>query len=204
MRAGLLFFGNPRDRLTLALGNNRFRRRLIPNAVDTVVLVAVLLEVGTLICAFVFALRDFEFRSNPPIAARLETPDLQLARVNQRKGWRLHAADRGDVAPARTEHAFRNGARAVDANEPVALAARPRGIGQTGHFRTVPQILKTVANRLRRHRLQPETFDRMLIFREPAKIGENQLAFAPRVASVDELLEIFASDELFQDVEAIR
>ena len=159
-------------------------------------LVAISFEVGTLIAAFVFAPRDSEFRRNAPIIVRLEIPDLQLASVNHCERRSLHTADGGDVSPARTEHPFSNCPRAVDADEPVTLAARTRGIGQTGHFRTIAQILKALTNGLQRHRLQPEAFDRVLIFREPAKIRENQLALAASVTSIDELSDIFVSDEL--------
>ena len=138
-------------------------------------LVVIPFEIGTLIDAFVFALGDLEFRRDAPVAARLEIADLQLAGVDDGERRRLHAADGGDVAGTRTEHALRNGARAVDADEPVALAAGTRGIGQTSHFRTVAQMLEAIANRLRRHRLQPETLDRVLVLGEPAKIVENQV-----------------------------
>ncbi len=162
------------------------------------------LEIGALINAFVFALGDSEFRGHAPVAARFEIPDLQLARVNDRQCRRLDAADRSDVARARTEHAFRDRARAVDPDEPVALAAGTSGVRQPRHFRTVTQMLEAVTNGLRRHRLQPEAFDRVLVLGEPAKVVENQLAFAAGVASVDELLAMsLRAMSFFRYAEAI-
>ena len=200
LRAGFLFLGNGRDRLALARGDNRFRHRPVPYAVDSIVLVAISFELGTLIDALVFALRDSEFRSNTPVIVRLEIPDLQLATVNHCERRSLHTADRGHVSPTRTKHPFGDCPRAVDADEPVALAARTRGIGQTGHFRTIAQILKALTNGLRRHRLQPKTLHRVLVFRQLAKLVKNVFSLAPGVAGIDNLINILACYQLFETI----
>ena len=68
---------------------------------------------------------------------------------------------------ARAKHPLGDRARAIDPDEPIAFAPRARGIGETG-FISAPSrsFWKAVADRLRRHRLQPEPFHRMLVFRQ--------------------------------------
>ena len=85
-------------------------------------LVAAFLEFRPLIGPFVLSFGDFEFRRDPPIIARLEIADLELALVNDRERRCLHSADGRNITRTRTEHSFRNGARAVDPDQPIALA----------------------------------------------------------------------------------
>ena len=59
-------------------------------------------------------------------------------------------------------------------------------------------MIERIANGLRRHRLQPEPFHGVSVFRELTKIVEDQLAFPTGVASVDDLADVFARDQLFQ------
>lgn len=58
--------------MPLARRDDRFRRHLIPHAIDPIVLVVVLLEIFSLINAFVFTFGDTEFRRHAPVAARFE------------------------------------------------------------------------------------------------------------------------------------
>src|SRR5205085_1134833 len=121
-------FGDLRDRIPLAGRDHCFRRRFFPNPISAIVLVGAFLEIRPLIGPLVLAFSDFEFRRDPPVIARLEITDLELAFVNDRQRWRLHSTDGGDIARARTEHSFRDSARAVDPDEPIALAPRTGGI----------------------------------------------------------------------------
>ncbi len=160
--------------------------------------VLVLLEIWPLIDAFVDSLGDLELRGDAPEIARLEIANLELTIEDDCESRGLHAADGGDVAGARPEHALRQGAGAVDPDEPVALAPAARGIGETGHLRAVAQVPKGFADAFGRHRLHPGALHRELRFRELVKIAEDQLAFAPGVAGVDDGVDVFAVEQLFQ------
>jgi hypothetical protein len=94
LRAGLLFLRDIRERLTLTGSDHRFRHRLVPDAVDAVVLVIVgALEIRPLVNAFITSLRDFEGCRHAPVIARLEITNLELTRIDNRQGGGLHAAD---------------------------------------------------------------------------------------------------------------
>ena len=69
-----------------------------------------------------------------PVVARHVLADLLLALDHDRQRRRLHAADGGEeeAAVARVEGGHR--ARAVDADQPVGLAAAARGVGQAAHL----------------------------------------------------------------------
>ena len=198
LRAAFLFLGNRRHRLALAGGDDALGRVAFPEAIDPIVLVVVLFEIGALIDAFVIPFRDLEFPGDPPVVARVEIPDLEFTGVNHRQRRSLHASDRSDVAGARTEHAFRDRAGAVDPDQPIALAPGAGGVGQALHLGAVAQALKAFADRLRRHRLEPEALDRMLVLRQLAEVGENQFAFAAGVAGVDDFVDVFARDQLLE------
>ena len=90
----------------------------------------------------------------------------------------------------------RHRARAVDANQPVALAAARRRVRERDHFSIRAQLRKTVANRRRRHGLQPQTLNRFVALRVLNNVTENQFPFAPGVARIDERSDILALDQL--------
>ena len=203
LRAGLLLLGDARDRVPLARRQHCFRRGPVPDAIGAIVLVVALLEIRPLIGPFVLALRDPEFRNDAPITARLEIADLQLAFVNDRERRRLHAPDRGDVAGPRTEHALGDRPGAVDADEPIAFAPRTGRVRQAAHLRFIAQMSEGVADGLRRHRLQPEAFHRVLVLRQHAKVIEDQFALAAGVAGVDDLFDVLAGDQLLQRPENV-
>ena len=123
-----------------------------------------------------------------------------------RQRRRLHAADGGqeEAAVARVEGRHR--ARAVDADQPVGLAAAARGVGQALHLLVAAQLLEAVADGLRRHALQPQAADRLVdrlllaagVLHDQA---EDQLALAPGVAGVDELRHVLALDQLDDGVQ---
>ncbi len=54
----------------------------------------------------------------------------------------------------------------------------------------------------RRHRLQPQALDRLLGFGVLRDQAENQLAFAPGVAGVDQVGDVLALDQLVEDLQA--
>ena len=118
------------------------------------------------------------------------------------KRRRLHAADRRqeEAAVARVERGHR--ARAVDADQPVGLGAAARRVGERQHLLVAAQVLEAVADRGRRHALQPEPLDRVLGLRMLLDQPEDQLALAPGVAGVDQLGDVLALDQLHDRVEA--
>ncbi len=63
-------------------------------------------------------------------------------------------------------------------------------------------MIERVADRVRRHRLQPQTADRLFDAAEFDQIPENQLTLASGVASVDQKIDIGALHQLFEHVEA--
>ena len=72
------------------------------------------------------------------------------------------------------------------------------GLAQAMHFGLVAQMTEAITNGLRRHGLQPKALDRVFVIREPAKIIEDKLAFAPGVAGINEKIDVFPRDEFLQ------
>jgi hypothetical protein len=161
------------------------------------------LKLGPLVDALVAALGDLEGCGHPPVVARPEVADLEFAGVDQREGGRLHAADRGHVAGARAEHAFGERARAVDADQPVALAAAAGGVLQPEHLTAGPELGEGRADALDRHGLHPRALHRQFALGKLIQVGEDQLALASGVAGVDDLGEVGAVEEFLQRVEAL-
>ena len=61
---------------------------------------------------------------------------------------------------------------------------------------------EAVADRAGRHRLQPQALHRLLGLRVLRDQAENQLAFAPGVAGVDQAVDVFALEQLGQHLQA--
>ena len=101
----------------------------------------------------------------------------------------------------------RHGAGAVDADQPVGLGAAACRIGQALHLLFAAQLLKTFADGLGRHGLQPQTRNR-LAQRALGTTGvlldqaEDQLTFAARVTGVDQLGHVLALGLLDHGVQA--
>ena len=132
--------------------------------------------------------------------------DLFFALHHHGQRGRLHAAHGGQKKAAIAAVESRHGARAVDAHQPIGLATAAGGVGQALHLRVAAQVVKTVADGLRRHALQPQAlhgFGRVLavkrVLRDQAK---NQLALASRVAGVDERAHVLAARLLHHRVQA--
>ncbi|CAB4806593.1 unannotated protein [freshwater metagenome] len=140
-----------------------------------------------------------------PVVAADELADLLLALYHHRQRGRLHPPDGRQEKPAIARVEGGHGPGAVDTHQPIGLTATARGVGQGLHLRIAAQGAKTIANRLRRHALQPQAANRLaqrldapgVLFDQP----EDQFALAPRVAGVDELVHIFAFGQPHHGVE---
>ena len=131
-----------------------------------------------------------------PVVARHVLPDLLLALHHHGQRGRLHAAHGGQEEPAVARVEGRHGTRAVDAHQPVGLAAAARGVVQALHLGVGAQVVEAVADGLRRHALQPQALHRLAQRFAAAGVlldqAEDQLALAPRVAGVDERAHVLA------------
>ena len=65
------------------------------------------------------------------------------------------------------------------------------------------QLREAVADRRRRHRLQPQPLDRLGGLRVLRDVAEDELALAARVAGVDERVDVLALDELQQRLQPV-
>src|SRR3954447_1058206 len=139
--------------MALAGSHDSLRRRFVPNSFDPIVLVVALLEVGPLIGPFIRALGHLEARGYAPVRTWLKIPNLQFPRVDQREGWRLHPPDRRNIPRSRAEESFRDRARPIDPDQPIAFAARACGVGQALHLGAIAEVLEAISDSLRRHRL---------------------------------------------------
>ena len=133
---------------------------------------------------------------NFPVVAADEFSNLLFALHHHRQGGRLDTAHGGqkEAAIARVEGG--HGAGTVDADQPVGLRSAAGGIGQALHLGVAAQMVKAIANGLRRHGLQPQALHRLAQGFGPASVlldqSENQLPFASRVAGVDQCVHVFA------------
>ena len=132
-----------------------------------------------------------------PVVAALEGADFFFALHHHGQRGRLHTAHGGQEEAAIAAVESRHGAGAVDAHQPVGFGAAAGGIGQGAHLFVAAQLVKAIANGLRRHGLQPQA-PHGLVQRLARATGvllnqtEDELALAPRVAGVDELAHVFA------------
>ncbi len=188
--------------LALARQRDRIGGGFAPQALGTPLrIVLVFLEVGVQPAAFINAGRAHEFGAHFPVIARDETLDLLFALDHDRQGRRLHAAHGGQVEAALFRVEGGHGAGAVDADQPVRFRAATRGVGQRQHFVVAAQVREAVADRVRRHRLQPQALDRLLGFRILRNQAEDQFTFAARVACVNQGGDVLALDQLVQHLE---
>ena len=138
-----------------------------------------------------------------PILARGERADLVFALDQDGERRRLHAADGGQIKATFLGIERRHGARAVDADQPIRLRAALCRIGERQQLLVGTQGGKALTNRLRRHRLQPQPLDRLLVLRVLHDVAEDEFAFTPRVAGVDERRHIFTFHEPQQQVQPL-
>lgn len=138
-----------------------------------------------------------------PVVARDERTDAVFAFIDDGQRGRLHPADRRLEKAAVLAVEGGHGARAVDPHQPVGLGARARGGLQRLELFVVAQVGEGVADRLLRHRLQPQALDRLFHAGELDDVAEDQFAFAPGVAGVDDGVDILALGQPYQQLEAL-
>src|SRR5205823_7474203 len=97
-----------------------------------------------------------EARVDLPVIAWCECLDLLFALHEDRERRRLYAANRGEVEAALLGIEGSHGTRAVDAHQPVRFRAALRRVGQRQQLAVRAQLREPLADRLRRHRLQPQ------------------------------------------------
>ena len=199
LRRGLGFLADGAG-LALALGRDRACGGFLPQAFRAGVGVVVrlaefLVEPTTLVGAAGGAKR----RENLPEIARLEVanPLLTLDQDRQRRG--LHSSDRRELEAARLRVERGHRARAIDADEPIGLRAAHCGVGERPHRLVTAQCCEAFADRAGRHRLQPQTLDRLGRLRVLNDVAEDELALAAGIAGVDELDDVLALDQLEQE-----
>src|SRR5437763_10330537 len=106
------------------------------------------------------------------------------------------------MAPAAAAEPQSKCPRGVDPDEPVRLISAPGGAGQRFHLSVAAQSREPVADRLRHHRLQPETLDRLFRASVLHDIPKDQFAFPARVARVNDVGNVFVPDELAKNTDA--
>ena len=104
----------------------------------------------------------------------------------------MHAADRRQIKTTFLGIESRHGARAIDADQPVGLAATTCGIREGQHVGVISQMLEGIADCALGHRLQPKAFDGLLGFRILNNQPEDQFAFTSRVTGIDHGADILA------------
>ena len=138
-----------------------------------------------------------------PVASRGEGADFLLAlhQDGERRG--LHAADGSEVKAPLLGIEGGHRPRAVDAHQPIGLGAALGGIGEWQEFLVCAQAVEAVADRLRRHRLQPQALDRLFDARVLDDVAEDELALASCVAGIDEPAHIPSFHQPQQQVEPL-
>ena len=202
LRGGLAFLGDDAG-LAQTLGADGLRARAIPEALG--------LLIAELVLRVLRVLRAREVLIKPasgiwprlrveravdfPVILRHKLFDPLLALDQHRQRRCLHAADGREMESAGLRVEGRHGARAVDADKPVGLAAAHGGVGQRQHRSIIAQRREAGADSRRRHGLEPEPLDGLLRFRVLDDVAEDEFALAPGVAGVDERGHVLALEE---------
>ncbi len=205
LAGGLGFLGGDAGP-ALAFLAQAFGARHIPQALGLGFGVLVLRRLGELLvepAPAVAARGGGEARMHFPVVARLELLDAVLALDQDGQRRRLHPAHGGLVETALFGIERSHRARSVDPHQPVGLGTAHGGIGQRQHGLVGPQGLETVADRALGHRLQPQTLDRLPVAGVLHDVAEDQLALAPGVAGVDHAGDVFAFEQLQQQLEPV-
>ena len=141
-----------------------------------------------------------------PIIAKHVFANLLLALHHDRQRRRLHAAYGGQKETAIARVKSCHGAGAVNADQPIGLRAAACSIRQRQHLLVGAQVVKAVANSLRRHALQPQAGDGFAQRHFAASVlldqTEDQLALAARVTGVDNRAHVFALGQLDHGIQA--
>ncbi len=96
-----------------------------------------------------------------------------------------------------------HGAGAVDADQPIRFRTAHGRIGQRTHGEIVTQRGKALADGGWGHGLQPEPLDGLFGLRKLNEVTENQFAFPSGVASIDQVINVLAFEQLGQQFEAV-
>ena len=202
LRRGLAFLSDDAG-LAQAFRANGFRSRLVPKSLGLLLNVALLgvrpLKLFVEPLARITPALRCERPQHLPIIPRHELPNLRLTIHHDGQRRRLHPAHRRLVEAARLRVEGRHGARAIDAHEPVGFRARTRRVRERQHGFVAAELLKTFANRVRGHGLEPEPLHRLSRAREGHDVAENQLALAAGVASVDHGIHVLPLEQLLQN-----
>ena len=194
-------------RLALALGANGRGAGLIPQALGTQAVVDVFLGrrgLGEFLiepAAGIISRRTVEGGVQFPISTRDKLANAILALDEDRQRRRLHAPDGRLVEAAALRVEGRHGTRAIDADEPVGLAAAGGGVGERAQILVGAQMLEAVANRGGRHGLQPQALERLLGAGVLDDVAEDQLALAPGVTGIDEAVHVLSFEQLLERLE---
>ena len=149
----------------------------------------------------IFARCSTKFADDLVYLARFELQNFSLAVHDDRQRRSLHAAKRSDRASTAAAEPQRKRTRRVDADQPVCFVPAPRCAGERLHLSVGAQSVKAVANRLRRHRLQPETLDRLFCACVLDDIAKDQFTFATGVAGIDDIQNVFVFDEFAKNID---
>ena len=192
---GLAFFG---DVGCLVLHGLRYCLRLLaaPEAVGFGFGVVSLFPLRVEPFACVFTCLRGKSGVDFKVIAADKSADFGFAPYHNGQRGRLYAAYGGEKKAAIARVKRRHGAGAVDAYEPVCLAAAAGSVSQALHLLGAAQALEAFAHGLRRHALQPQAAHGFAQRLRPARVLLNQakyqLTLAPRVAGVYQLGNVFA------------
>src|SRR5207248_1036732 len=189
--------------LAFARGNDGRRLLCIPDAFRLALGVVVLLEIGIEPAAGIFPGLGAEARVDLPVIAWRECLDLLFALNEDRERRRLHAPYRGEVEATFLGIEGSHGTRAVDAHQPVRFRAALRRVGERQQLAVRAQFREALADRLRRHRLQPQALDRFFDARVLHDVAEDELALASGVAGVDERAHVLALHQAQQQIQPL-
>ena len=128
---------------------------------------------------------------------------LELAIDQQRQRGCLNAPRRPGRLLLATREPLRERARRVHADQPVGVGAALGRRRQPLQLLARTQRPEAVADRVRRHRLEPQAPDGLVRAQVLDDLPEDQLAFAPGIARVHERVDIFPSVQLLDRPDAV-
>ena len=188
-----------------ATGDDGFGLLLVPDTLGllvfvVLVLLELLIEPATIVTSALDAKEPMHFK----IGAWHEGGDGILTLGEDRKGRSLHTTH--GCEPETTMLGIQGGQRtgAIDAHDPIALAAALRGIGQRAHLILGAQFLEGIQDGVVRHRLHPHALDRLLHTSRLHEVAENEFPFTSGVACIDDAINVLALHEAQQRLVAIR
>jgi hypothetical protein len=143
-----------------------------------------------------------ELRVDEPVRLRDERLDLALALDDQRQRRRLHATERDDAADPGAA-ANRRRARRVHAHEPVRLGAGAGSRLELPQLLAGAKLLEALADRLLRHRVDPQALDGFVGPGGLVDVREDQLALAAGVTRVHDPVDVVPLEELMDRLQLL-